>query len=78
MIATKVCAVVVRDGRLLMFRHPCAGWQLVKGSLERGEAVGSAAVRELFEEAGILRARRRRSRVVGCDRSGAGVVAAAV
>lgn len=77
MIATKVCAVVVRDGRLLMFRHPRAGGQLVKGSIEYGEDIGSAAIRELFEEAGI------RARVVADLGSSdaidpAGVVAAAV
>ena len=36
-----------------MFRHPCAGIQLVKGGLEAGEASGAAALRELREEAGI-------------------------
>lgn len=53
----KACAVVVRDGaagrELLVFRHPLAGVQLVKGSVERSEPPGDAARRELAEEAGL-------------------------
>ena len=55
--ATKVCPVVLRrkDGRvdILAFRHPSAGLQLVKGSLEPGEDAARAALRELREESGI-------------------------
>jgi len=40
-----------------MFRHPLAGSQLVKGSIEPGESAPDAAIRELFEEAGITCAR---------------------
>jgi len=36
-----------------MFRHPLAGCQLVKGSIEPGESPAEAALRELYEEAGI-------------------------
>jgi 8-oxo-dGTP pyrophosphatase MutT (NUDIX family) len=53
----KACPVVVRQkqGRLeiLAFRHPIAGCQLVKGSIEAGEEAGRAALRELCEESGI-------------------------
>ncbi len=55
----KVCPVVVhatRDGRqILVFRHPLAGMgmQLVKGTIEPGEDVHVAALRELAEESGI-------------------------
>lgn len=44
-----------RDGnwRILAFRHPLAGCQLVKGTIETGESAAAAALRELFEEAGI-------------------------
>ena len=42
---------------ILMFRHPRAGCQLVKGSIEPGESAPQAALRELFEEAGIRDAR---------------------
>lgn len=54
----KACPVVLRkrDGRLeiLVFKHPLAGIQIVKGSIERGESVLEASERELQEEAGIV------------------------
>lgn len=54
----KVCPVVTREatgGReILAFRHPLAGCQLVKGTIEAGETAIAAAVRELAEEAGIV------------------------
>lgn len=53
----KACPVVVRKtaGRLevLVFRHPLAGKQLVKGSIEFAETVERAALRELYEEGDI-------------------------
>jgi 8-oxo-dGTP pyrophosphatase MutT (NUDIX family) len=53
----KVCPVVFRvsHGRaeILAFRHPSAGNQFVKGSIEAGEAAPQAAIRELQEESGI-------------------------
>lgn len=53
----KVCPVVLRDmpdGRhVLVFRHPLAGTQLVKGTVEPGEALKVAALRELAEESGL-------------------------
>lgn len=52
----KACPVVLRHApalQVLAFAHPLAGLQLVKGSLEPGEASAVAAVRELAEEAGI-------------------------
>lgn len=56
-LATKTCPVVVRmiDGmeHLLVFKHPLAGYQLVKGSIELAERTSHAAVRELAEESGI-------------------------
>lgn len=55
-IPTKACPVLVRDSgelEVLAFRHPLAGLQLVKGTIEPGEEPGSAALRELREEAGI-------------------------
>ncbi len=54
--ANKACPVVLRQGaglEILAFRHPLAGLQLVKGSIEAGEASAAAAVRELAEEAGV-------------------------
>ena len=57
---TKVCPVVVRRAapgdEVLVFRHPQAGIQLVKGTIEVGEAPGAAALRELREESGITSA----------------------
>ncbi|WP_127072456.1 NUDIX hydrolase [Pelagibacterium lentulum] len=57
MLVGKVCPVVLRAdddiSHLLVFRHPRAGVQLVKGTIEAGELVTAAALRELHEEAGI-------------------------
>lgn len=57
MVPNKACPVVLRnrDGaaELLAFRHPLAGIQLVKGSIERLESPAEAALRELQEESGI-------------------------
>lgn len=53
----KACPVVTRQrlGRrqFLAFAHPCAGCQIVKGSIEPGESPSDAALRELREESGI-------------------------
>lgn len=57
----KVCPVVLRsDGgalQILAFHHPLAGRQLIKGTIEAGESVEAAAVREFHEESGIAAAR---------------------
>ena len=57
----KAAACVVRAGKhgaeLLVFRHPIAGVQIPKGSLEPGEDAEAAALRELREESGISVAR---------------------
>ena len=52
----KVVPIVIRRRErleILSFRHPQAGTQLVKGTLEDGEEAGDAALRELAEESGI-------------------------
>ncbi|EGR1758011.1 NUDIX domain-containing protein [Vibrio parahaemolyticus] len=54
----KVCPVVLRKSlsalELLLFEHPLADVQLVKGTLELTDSsVESAALRELKEESGI-------------------------
>lgn len=53
----KACPVVLRrrDGRteLLAFEHPRAGVQIVKGTIEAGESLAAACVRELYEESGL-------------------------
>lgn len=57
MLPTKACPIVLRDSgatQILVFRHPSAGIQLVKGSIEVGEQPADAALRELREESGIV------------------------
>lgn len=59
----KVCPVVLQnsdsDLEILLFRHPLAGVQIVKGTLEKSdESIELAALRELAEESGILGVRR--------------------
>src|SRR5690349_18775129 len=64
-LPNKACPVVFRNdavsSRILVFRHPSAGIQLVKGTIEPGEDPGKAAVRELCEESGICDARVERN-----------------
>jgi len=58
MRATKACAVVLRGSpgaeQILAFRHPLAGFQLVKGSINPNEDAAQAVTRELYEEAGLV------------------------
>ena len=49
--------VIQERVEVLMFEHPLAGAQLVKGTVEPGESVSEAAVRELAEESGLQHAR---------------------
>lgn len=53
----KVCPVLLRQSdagmQILAFRHPLAGCQLVKGTLEAGETPAEGVLRELAEESGI-------------------------
>ena len=55
--ARKACPVVARKTgeriEILAFRHPTAGYQLVKGTIENNETIQHAAERELFEESGV-------------------------
>lgn len=54
----KAVPVVVRKSfhgiELLVFDHPLAGRQLVKGTIEAGEGIEEAAKRELMEESGLV------------------------
>ncbi len=56
-VIEKAVAAVVRraEGRreLLVFRHPLAGVQIPKGTMEPGETIAEAALRELEEESGL-------------------------
>lgn len=60
-VTHKAAACVVRTGdrgpELLVFRHPLAGVQIPKGTIESGETAADAAARELAEESGILAGR---------------------
>jgi len=53
----KVVPVVFREINnnleILVFRHPLAGIQIVKGTVEHQEQLEHAALRELYEESGI-------------------------
>lgn len=57
----KAAACVVRTSargpELLVFRHPLAGVQIPKGSIESGETAADAAARELAEESGVFAGR---------------------
>lgn len=64
MLPNKACPVVLSSAlphKILLFRHPLAGVQLVKGTIEKGETPSEAALRELAEESGISDA------VIGSD-----------
>ncbi|PWB35181.1 DNA mismatch repair protein MutT [Pseudomonas sp. SDI] len=59
MSPNKACPIILSDHptpRLLLFHHPLAGVQLVKGTIEPGELPAQAALRELHEESGIATA----------------------
>jgi len=43
-----------RHTYILVFTHPHAGTQIVKGTVEPGESVAQACVRELAEESGVV------------------------
>lgn len=67
----KACPVVLcfaQRPRILLFRHPQAGVQLVKGTIERGETPAQAALRELAQESGIENATIAQD--LGCWESG--------
>jgi 8-oxo-dGTP pyrophosphatase MutT (NUDIX family) len=60
MTPNKACPILFRDpgfSRILVFKHPSAGIQLVKGTIESGELPADAALRELREESGISNAK---------------------
>lgn len=54
----KVAALITRgegaERELLVFRHPSAGIQLPAGTVERGEAIEAALLREVREETGLI------------------------
>lgn len=56
----KACPIVLRNKNghleILILEHPRAGFQLAKGTIEKGESIKEACERELFEESGIVAA----------------------
>ena len=56
-VALGACALVVRDGQILLVRHSyVSGWLLPGGGVGRGEPPAEAVLRELREEIGLVRA----------------------
>ncbi|MEG2914562.1 MAG: NUDIX domain-containing protein, partial [Pseudomonas sp.] len=56
MSPNKACPVILSSfpgTHILLFRHPTAGVQMVKGTIEPGETPAQTALRELSEESGI-------------------------
>ncbi len=60
-IIHKACPCVLRCSKtgidVLVFEHPISGVQIPKGTVEPGESLEAAALRELYEESGIKSAR---------------------
>lgn len=56
-LVEKVVPVIFRhinqSTEILVFRHPIAGIQIVKGTVEANEKLEDAALRELYEESGV-------------------------
>ncbi len=52
----KACPCVIQDNKILAFKHPSAGFQIPKGSVEDHESIEEAVLRELAEESGITAA----------------------
>jgi 8-oxo-dGTP diphosphatase len=52
----KVYAYITHDSRLVVFQHvgiPEAGWQVPGGTVEPGEPLDAAVMREVWEETGL-------------------------
>jgi len=57
-VAFAACALVVRDGKVLLVRHSYVpGWLLPGGGVARGEPAEHAILREMREEIGLVRSR---------------------
>lgn len=55
-VAYAACALVERDGKVLLVRHSyVAGWLLPGGGVARGEPAERAVIREMKEEIGLER-----------------------
>ena len=49
-----VVVVPIKDGKFLMVNNPKRGWEFPGGKVEEGESPYKAALRECYEEAGII------------------------
>ncbi len=55
-VALAACALIVRDGKVLLVRHSYVkGWLLPGGGVARGEPAEHAVLREMKEEIGLVR-----------------------
>ena len=55
-VAYAACALIPRDGKVLLVRHSyVAGWLLPGGGVARGEPAEHAVLREMREEIGLVR-----------------------
>lgn len=55
-VAYGACALIERDGKVLLVRHSyVAGWLLPGGGVARGESAEQAVIREMKEEIGLER-----------------------
>lgn len=55
-VAYGACALIERDGKVLLVRHSyMPGWLLPGGGVRRGEPAEHAIMRELKEEIGLVR-----------------------
>ena len=56
-IVQKVTAFIIRERNgvkeLLVFKHPTAGVQIPAGTVEKGEDIETAVIRETYEETGL-------------------------
>ncbi len=49
-----VVVIPLKDGKFLMVNNPKRGWEFPGGKIEEGEEPKKAALRECYEEAGII------------------------
>ena len=55
-VAYAACALIERDGKILLVRHSyVSGWLLPGGGVGRGEPAEQAIIREMREEIGLVR-----------------------
>lgn len=55
-VAYAACALIERDGKVLLVRHSYVpGWLLPGGGVARGEAAEHTVIREMREEIGLVR-----------------------